>query len=137
MTLLYIKTQLGKVWLWIKMYWGWIVLGFLLLGALVYGTKKGKQYYDLHKAFEDQANDYRKQYRDLQAAYDQERQRHQQIEVTYRETLARIAAENQEALKNLDKTKQTELRAIVEATHDDPDLMSSRINDLFGIPVIR
>lgn len=138
MVLLKIKTFFGKILLFFKSYWSYIALGLSLLvvGFGIFNAKKKSDLYNkLWDDYMKQASDYRKQYRELSAVYETAMRKNEQIEIQYRETIARIERDHQEALKALDNTKKRELREIISTTQDNPEEMANRINTLFGIPV--
>ena len=57
------------------------------------------------------------------------------IEQRYQDTLLLINQQHQEAIVLLDQHMKDEIRSIITETHNDPNLMASRINSLFNIPI--
>lgn len=90
------------------------------------------------KLYEEQSKDHKRQLDEIRRLREQERVRQQEIEQTYQDTLTTLRREYQEQAKLLNAQKKEELRKIIEETQGgDPDLLAQRINNLFGIPIVR
>lgn len=129
------KETLKKIWIYVKLYGGYALTAILVVvGAVLFATEtnKEKELLDLMKK---QSDAYHKQLEDLEKVKDQERKRHEEIEATYQQVLTKIEQDRAASTVALDQSKKDQVRDIVAATHDNPALMASNLNSLFGIQV--
>lgn len=122
-------------WLWLKLYGGYVVSFVVTIVAAVFLIQDHSRYEQLSEQFQAMSGRHRQELEDLRKVQDAERVRQQQIETAYRESLARIEAQRATGLQQVETAKKTELRTIVEATHDNPAEMARRVNELFGLPI--
>lgn len=119
----------------LKLYWKWIVAVVILVAltvAYIFFKKESQGRMDL---LLEQINDYKAQIDLLNKSREEERKRQEEIDKRYRETLQRINQNRTEGLERLNTEQKKEIRAIVEQTHDDPELLANRVNSFLGIPV--
>ena len=124
-----------KLWLWLKLYGGYVISFVVTIVAAVVLIQDHSRYAQLSEQFQAMSGRHRQELEDLQKVQDAERVRRQQIEAAYRETLAKIETQRAAGLQQVESVKKTELRTIVEATHNDPAEMAKRVNALFGLPI--
>lgn len=119
----------------LKLYWKWIV-ALVILTALTVGyvflKKDSQTRMDL---LLEQINDYKAQIDLLNKSREEERKRQEEIDKRYQETLRTINQTRTEGLERLNTEQKKEIKAIVEQTHDNPELLASRVNSFLGIPV--
>lgn len=129
------KETLKKIWIYVKLYGGYALTAVLVVvGAIMFATEtnKHKELVDLLKK---QSDAYHKQLEDMAKVQEQERKRHEEIEATYQQVLTKIEQDKAASTAALDQSKKDQIREIVAATHDNPALMASNLNSLFGIQV--
>ena len=136
-----LKNKLSLLWALIKKHWAAVVLVVvgLVLGALVaMGVfKNNKRYEELISMYNDRLTLREQEVRRINEARQKEIERREQIERTYQETIDKINRDHAEQIGKLTAAKEQEVRRIVAETNDDPALMASRINELFGITVVQ
>jgi F0F1-type ATP synthase membrane subunit b/b' len=129
--ILYLK----KVGLFFKNYGVVILLGAALVYVLIFAKKKQDSYNLLLKQLQDQIEKHHEEVEALEKEHEESLKRYAEIEKRYNETLQRIEQQYQDALSQLDKQKKQELHQIIAETHDNPDEMARRVNNLFGLPI--
>jgi thiamine biosynthesis lipoprotein ApbE len=136
-----VKNKLLLFWAVLKKHWSLVVLVVvgLVMGALVaMGVfKNNKRYEELMSMYNDRLALREQEVRQINEARQKEIERREQIEKTYQETIERINRDHAEQIGKLTAAKEQEVRRIVAETNDDPALMASRINELFGITVVQ
>lgn len=131
-----IKQGVVRLWLLVKKSW-LLLLATVSLVWCMFSYKNNSELINKLLTDRDEINKrHREELSELQRIRDQEARRQQEIEHTFQQTLEQIALRRSTDLGNLVTTKQSELRTIVEQTHDDPKLMAERVNRLFGVPVL-
>ena len=124
-----------KVWVFMKSYGSWILLGLSVVLTLIIAKNKQDEVAGLLKQQQDLSTRSHAEVAALEAAHEDELRRHAAIEAQYQETINRINLNHQAAIDQLTRVKQAELRQIIIDTQDKPDLMAQRINALFGLPI--
>lgn len=137
LTWLKIKTFFGKVWSFSKLYGGYVLL-FLGFVAAMFALKKKE---DAIKSLVAEQERIRKAHQDnlaqLQGQVEGEIERRQAIEKQYDDLMTKIRTEHDAGVQQIAQTKATEIQAIITRNHNNPEAMSTAINQLFGIPVIQ
>lgn len=103
--------------------------------AIIFGANSEASRAQLLKEFRAQSDANRLQLDQLRKVQQDHIAAQAAIEHKYQEVLVKIQTDYQEQIHTLDNQKKSELRTIVAATHDDPALMATQINALFGIPI--
>lgn len=119
----------------LKLYWKWIVtlvLLAVLAVAYIFFKKESQDRMDL---LLEQINDYKAQIDLLNKSREEERKRQEEIDKRYQETLKTINEARTQGLERLNTEQKKEIKAIVEQTHDNPELLANRVNSFLGIPV--
>lgn len=126
---------LNIAWIWIKKYWFYFlfIIGFIVFTVLL--RNKNKQVQNLLKMLQDQTEQHNKDLVELQRIHEEEIQKRQEIQNQYEAVIARINTEHAEALANLNRQKEKEIKNIIQEFGDDPDKMAQSINQLLGIPI--
>jgi Tfp pilus assembly protein PilO len=126
---------LKKIGLFFKNYGVLILLAAVLVYMVIFAKKKQDAYNDLLKQMQDQIARHNQEVDALEQQHEQEVKRYAEIEKKYNDTLALIEQRYEQALQQLDSQKKKELHEIIAETHDDPNAMANRINNLFGLPI--
>jgi len=124
------------VWLYVKRFWGVIPFVFLLIFAMLFAKNKQSTINELLKQQQDLSEKHRQDLAELQRIRDDERAKREAIEAQYRVVIDQINTTHQQAIENLSRQQQSELRQIITETKDDPDAMATRVNSLFGFQIL-
>jgi TolA-binding protein len=123
------------VWLKVKLYGGYVLAVILAVFAIFLFLYDKNKAGNLLDAMQKQSEDYRKQIEELRKIKEEEARKHAEVETQYRATIAKIESDKQTATLALNNEMKKQIREIVEQTRGNPQAMSQRINDLFGIPI--
>lgn len=119
----------------LKLYWKWIVALVLLVVLAVAYIFFKKESQDRMNLLLEQINDYKAQIDLLNKSQEEERKRQEEIDKRYQETLKAINEARTQGFERLNTEQKKEIKAIVEQTHDNPELLANRVNSFLGIPV--
>jgi TolA-binding protein len=125
-----------KAWLWTKLHWKYLLAGIVALFSLVFAVGSASKASTLLNSLNREALQHKEDLAKLEQIQKENEQRQQRIEATYRETLARVAAQRQQELLNIDNATKDQVKSIVEQTHDDPTEMARQLNTLLGLPIV-
>lgn len=116
---------------------GWII-AVLTVGIVgwIFTIKKARAADKLVENLTAAAENHRKQIAALQEIKNQEIMRREQIEADYRAEIERINREHAGLIQQINKEKEKEVKAIVAETQGNPEAMASRVNRVFGLPVV-
>jgi uncharacterized protein HemX len=128
-------TALHKVWLYIKLYLGWIIGGIaLVVGGLFFIFTKQQQS-ELKADLSNQSRNYRKQIEDLQNISNDRRVTEQRLEKERDEKLTTIEQKRTEDLNKIQDTKQEQIDKVVQQTGEDPNKIAEEFSKVFGMIV--
>lgn len=120
----------------IKKYWWILVLGAASVWALVFSKNKTQLLEQFIKERETLNQRHQEEIDALNRIHQNDLTQRARIEQEYRTTIDRINQSHAEAIENLTKAKRQELRAIIAETNNNPELMTERVNNLFGFNVL-
>ena len=129
------KLKLQTFWTYVKLYGGYVLTALLMIVGFVFYMHETDKFKNVLQQMQTQSESYRKQIDQLQQVQAAEQLKHEQVEATYRQVMDKIAHDQAQAVSDLDSNKRQQIRDIVTETHDNPQEMATRINNLFGIPV--
>ena len=119
-----------KVKVWLKLNWYYIalvVVGFLM----IFGIVESSALQNIQKKLDFNHSELTK----INEINKTEKEKQKKIDEVYTNTIQKIQETKTDALVNLSKKEETQLRQIVQDNHDDPEKMAQEINSMFGIPV--
>lgn len=125
------------MWIYIKKYWSFIIFAIFFAATIFVYRNKEKAINDLIKKQEEISKTHRQELAQIQQIRDDEIKRRTEIEANYQATIDKINKDHAEAIGKLTAAKEDELRKIISEAKDDPNVMASRINSLFGIEIYK
>lgn len=120
---------------WTKGNWTLVLMGIGMVLAIIFGANSELSRAQLMKEFKAQSDANKAQLDALRKVQQDHIVAQAAIEHKYQEVLVNIQTNYQAQISSLDSKKKDELRTIIAATHDDPAIMATQINALFGIPI--
>lgn len=110
---------------------------FAILAIFVFLFAKNKQetINQLIKNQKTLSDQHKQEIEEIQKIKNEELNKRIEIEKHYQIVIDKINKDHQDAIQELSKTKEKEIKEIISETLDKPDQMASRINSMFGFPV--
>ena len=127
--------KLKQAWLWIKLHWTYLLSGVLGLVGVVIALEKGSEASKLLNDLNKQALQHKSDIEKLQRIQQENSERVVRIEETYRATISRIETERQTLLQEVTNSQRSQVRTIVEQTHDNPVEMARQLQETFGLNI--
>lgn len=132
-----IKVTFKKVGNWLKTYWYLVAAVVVFIVGILFLRRSPLEnlYQSLMGRYREQLEANQQDQRDLDALRQKERDRQAKIDREYQAELERIKAEHQDAIQNLSKEQEQDIKEIVERSGDNPEKMAEEVNAYFGLPV--
>jgi len=117
---------LKKIWVFLKTYW---YIPVLIIVAVVLKSKSNRVT-EILKIADDS---HQKQLKAIEDSEKEKAQKKQQIEKEYNDAVTHIEKVFKDENKNLEERKKKEIKKIVKKYYNNPDEISSRISESFGL----
>ena len=124
------KAFMTKAAVWLKHYW---YIPLLLIVGIVSWCAGRRNVAGILKMFEIAKTNYQKEIEILNRTHEEEIRKREELLVKYEDALKKIEEEYKLKLSQLTTAEKAEIKKIVEEHKDDPDGLTRRLSDTFGI----
>ena len=121
--------QIKIVWEWIKNNWKMVCLALWSVLVWFLSRRSSKAAIDAMNANKES---YEARIRNLREQHKVEIEKREQLNLKYRETIAKIEEKYKKKEKDLSRKEKEKVREIVKEATSDPDKINKKIEDLFG-----
>jgi len=117
----------------LKKFWGYLVTGVgIVIGLLIF--KKRTTTYELE--IEGLRSSHKKEIEDINNARDAERKQYEENERKFQEALKAIQKKYDDAKKDLDEKKKSDIKDIVVKYGNRPDILAQKLSEVTGFKII-
>lgn len=134
-----IKTSLLRIREFLKLHWKLLAGGVAIVATIIVGSKVGLDdaLKNILEAQQKAREEHKTNLAELQAKVDTEIQQRQFIERTYNDVVTKLETDHEAQTQNIAKTKEKEIKEIIARNKANPEVMATRLNELFGINVVQ
>ena len=128
---------LNAIWLFIKKYWSLFLALIVLIVSTILFVSKQQQVQGLLKMLQDSSTQHHNDLAEIQRIHAEEIKQREDLQKQYDAVIERINKDHAEAVANLNRQKEEEIKQLIKQFQDDPTKMAAEINLLLGIPVVQ
>lgn len=126
-------TALKKAWVFVKTYWKYIVLVFLVIALVIFGAR---QKIDLAAKLREIQDAHDEELKQIEAARIEERRKNEENVKRLQAALEAVQQKYDEQRKQLDAKKKTEVETIVKKYGDNPEELAKKLSEVTGFQII-
>jgi predicted outer membrane protein len=128
-----VLTALKKAWVFVKTYWKYIVLVFLVIALVIFGAR---QKIDLAAKLREIQDAHDEELKQIEAARIEERRKNEENVKRLQAALEAVQQKYDEQRKQLDAKKKTEVETIVKKYGDNPEELAKKLSEVTGFQII-